>query len=309
MRIYSSILETIGNTPLVELRKMAAGLPARVLAKVESFNPAGSVKDRIGLAMIEAAEREGRLVPGRSVIIEPTSGNTGIGLAMAAAVKGYRLILTMPASMSLERRKLLAGLGAEIVLTEPSAGMQGAVDRAQELAEALPDSFIPNQFGNPANPEAHRRTTAEEIWRDTDGQVDVFVAAVGTGGTVTGVGQVLKRRKPEVRVVTLEPAASPVLSGGEAGPHGIQGIGANFLPEVVDLSVVDEILLVTDEDAKETSRAMAREEGILAGISAGANAWGALQVAARPEMAGKLVVFVVCDTGERYLSTDLYPEA
>ncbi len=308
MRIYGSILETIGNTPLVELRKLAAGLPGRVLAKMESFNPAGSVKDRIGLAMVEAAEREGRLVPGRSVIVEPTSGNTGIGLAMAAAVKGYRLILTMPSSMSLERRKLLAGLGAEMVLTEPSAGMQGSVDKARELAEALPDSFMPNQFGNPANPDVHRRTTAEEVWRDTEGRVDVFVAAVGTGGTVTGVGQALKQRKREVRVVALEPAASPVLSGGQPGPHGIQGIGANFLPEVLDLGVVDEILQVTEEEAKETSRAMAREEGILAGISAGANGWGALQVAARPEMDGKLVVFVVCDTGERYLSTDLYSE-
>jgi len=287
---------------------MAAGLPGRVLAKSENHNPCGSVKDRIGLAMIEAAEGEGKLVPGQSVIIEPTSGNTGIALAMAAAIKGYRLILTMPASMSVERRKLLAGLGAELVLTDPAEGMQGSVAKACELAAAMPNSFIPNQFGNPANPDIHRRTTAEEIWRDTDGQIAAFVAGAGTGGTVTGVGQVLKARNPKIRIITLEPTASPVLSGGAPGPHGIQGMGPNFMPEVLDLSVVDEIFQVADEKAKETARRLAREEGILAGISAGANAWVALQVAARPEMEGKFIVFIVCDTGERYLSTDLYPE-
>jgi len=287
---------------------MAAGLPGRVLAKSENHNPCGSVKDRIGLAMIEAAEGEGKLVPGQSVIIEPTSGNTGIALAMAAAIKGYRLILTMPASMSVERRKLLAGLGAELVLTDPAEGMQGSVAKACELAAAMPNSFIPNQFGNPANPDIHRRTTAEEIWRDTDGQIAAFVAGAGTGGTVTGVGQVLKARNPKIRIITLEPTASPVLSGGAPGPHGIQGMGPNFMPEVLDLSVVDEIFQVADEKAKETARRLAREEGILAGISAGANAWVALQVAARPEMESKFIVFIVCDTGERYLSTDLYPE-
>ncbi|MCD6352573.1 MAG: cysteine synthase A [Armatimonadetes bacterium] len=308
MRIFSSVLETIGNTPLVELERLAAELPGRVVAKMESRNPGGSIKDRIGLAMIEAAEAEGKLVPGQGVIIEPTSGNTGIGLAVAAAVKGYRLILTMPDSMSVERRKLLSALGAEIVLTPAAEGMQGAVARAVELTQSLAGAFMPNQFANPANPDVHRRTTAEEIWRDTDGQVAAFVAGVGTGGTVTGVGQALKQRKPDVLVVAVEPAASPVLSGGEPGPHGIQGIGANFVPEVLDRSVLDEIIQVADDDAKQTARRLATEEGILAGISAGANTWAALQIAAREDFRDRIIVAVLPDTGERYLSTDLFPE-
>lgn len=306
MGVFESILDTIGNTPLVALNRLAAGTKARVLAKLESFNPGGSVKDRIGLAMIEAAEREGRISPGRTVLIEPTSGNTGIALAMVAAVKGYRLILTMPASMSVERRQLLAGLGAEIVLTDPQMGMRGAVLKAEELFTELPEAFMPQQFRNPANPEMHRRTTAEEIWRDTEGSVDIFVAGVGTGGTVTGVGQVLKERKPSVKIVAVEPAKSPVLSGGQPGPHTIQGIGAGFVPEVLDRSVLDEIICVTEEDALATARKLARVEGIMAGISAGAAAWAALEVASRPESASKTVVVLLPDTGERYLSMGIY---
>jgi cysteine synthase A len=307
VRIATSVLDTIGNTPLIELRRLAAGLGARVVAKLESRNPGGSVKDRIGLAMIEAAEREGRIAPGRTTLIEPTSGNTGIALAMVAAVKGYRLILTMPETMSEERRRLLWALGAELVLTEGALGMAGAVQKAEQLAAQIEDAFIPQQFENPANPEIHRRTTAEEIWRDTDGQVDIFVGGVGTGGTITGVGQVIKARKPSCKCIAVEPAASPVLSGGAPGRHAIQGIGAGFVPAVLDRSVIDEIITVTDEDAKATARRLAREEGILAGISAGAAAWAALQVAARPEESGKLIVVVLPDTGERYLTTDLYP--
>jgi len=306
LKVFDSILGTIGNTPLVALDRLAAGSKARVLAKLESFNPGGSVKDRIGLAMIEAAEQEGLIAPDRTVLIEPTSGNTGIALAMVAAVKGYRLILTMPASMSLERRQLLAGLGAELVLTDPQTGMRGAVAKAEELLAELPDAFMPHQFRNPANPEVHRRTTAEEIWRDTEGTVDILVSGIGTGGTATGVGQVLKARKPSVQVVAVEPAKSPVLSGGQPGPHIIQGIGAGFVPEVLDRSVLDEILCVTEEDAVATARKLARTEGILAGISAGAAAWAALEVAARPENAGKTLVVVLPDTGERYLTMGLY---
>lgn len=306
MKVFDSILGTIGNTPLVALDRLAAGSKARVLAKLESFNPGGSVKDRIGLAMIEAAEQEGLIAPDRTVLIEPTSGNTGIALAMVAAVKGYRLILTMPASMSLERRQLLAGLGAELVLTDPQTGMRGAVAKAEELLAELPDAFMLHQFRNPANPEVHRRTTAEEIWRDTEGTVDILVSGIGTGGTATGVGQVLKARKPSVQVVAVEPAKSPVLSGGQPGPHIIQGIGAGFVPEVLDRSVLDEILCVTEEDAVATARKLARTEGILAGISAGAAAWAALEVAARPENAGKTLVVVLPDTGERYLTMGLY---
>jgi len=306
LKVFDSILGTIGNTPLVALDRLAAGSKARVLAKLESFNPGGSVKDRIGLAMIEAAERDGLIAPDRTVLIEPTSGNTGIALAMVAAVKGYRLILTMPASMSLERRQLLAGLGAELVLTDPQTGMRGAVAKAEELLAELPDAFMPHQFRNPANPEVHRRTTAEEIWRDTEGTVDILVSGIGTGGTATGVGQVLKARKPSVQVVAVEPAKSPVLSGGQPGPHIIQGIGAGFVPEVLDRSVLDEILCVTEEDAVATARKLARTEGILAGISAGAAAWAALEVAARPENAGKTLVVVLPDTGERYLTMGLY---
>jgi cysteine synthase A len=306
MKVAQSILDTIGNTPLVALDRLAAGCGARVVAKVESFNPCSSVKDRIGLAMIEAAEAAGRATPGITVLVEPTSGNTGIALAMAAAVKGYRLVLTMPASMSLERRQLLAALGAEIVLTPAEAGMRGAVVRAEELVAELPDALMPQQFANPANPEVHRRTTAEEVWRDTDGSVDIFVAGIGTGGTITGVGQVLKARKPSVRVVAVEPAKSPILSGGQPGPHRIQGIGANFVPEILDRGVLDEVVTVTDEDAIATARCLAQSEGILAGISSGAAAWAALQVASRPDAAGKLVVVVLPDTGERYLSMGIY---
>lgn len=304
--VFESILGTIGHTPLVALNRLAAGYNARVLAKVESFNPGGSVKDRIGLSMIEAAEREGRICPGRTVLVEPTSGNTGIALAMVAAVKGYRLILTMPANMSVERRQLLAGLGAEIVLTDPQQGMSGAVAKAEELLAELSDAFMPQQFRNPANPEVHRRTTAEEIWRDTEGSVDIFVAGVGTGGTVTGVGQVLKERKPWVKIVAVEPAKSPVLSGGQPGRHIIQGIGAGFVPDVLDRSVLDEVICVAEEEAVATARKLARVEGIIAGISAGAAAWAALEVASRPESAGKTVVVVLPDTGERYLSMGIY---
>ena len=304
-RYYQDLTEAIGRTPLVRLNRMAEGLHCTVLAKLESFNPGGSVKDRIGLSMIETAEAAGQL-KSTTTIVEPTSGNTGIGLAWVAAVKGYRLILTMPETMSVERRSLLAALGAEVVLTDGPQGMNGAIDRAREIVEEIGDAFMPLQFANPANPEAHRRTTAEEIWADTDGEVDIFVAGVGTGGTITGVGEVLKARKPGFRIVAVEPADSPVLSGGKPGPHMIQGIGAGFVPEVLNREVIDEIVTVTNEDAFATTRRLAREEGILAGISSGANAWAALEVAGRPESEGKKIVFVVCDTGERYLSTTLF---
>jgi cysteine synthase A len=307
MRIYENMTSLIGNTPLVKLNRVSEGCRATVAGKLEFYNPCASVKDRIGLAMIEAAEADGRLKPG-SVIIEPTSGNTGIGLVFAASVKGYKCILTMPESMSIERRQLLKGFGAELVLTPAAEGMGGAVKRAAELTAATPGAFMPQQFENPANPAVHRRTTAEEIWADTDGTVDMFVAGVGTGGTLTGVGEVLKSRKPGVRIVAVEPAASPVLSGGAPGRHAIQGIGAGFVPKVLDREIIDEIFLVENEQAYTMARRLLREEGICCGISSGANAHAAVELAKRPEMAGKLVVFVVCDTGERYLSTPLFTE-
>jgi cysteine synthase A len=307
-RIYDTLADTFGNTPLVRIQRLAAGLPATVVVKMESFNPAGSVKDRIGVAMIEAAERAGRLRPGVT-IVEPTSGNTGIALAFVAAAKGYPCILVMPETMTIERRNLLKAYGAQLVLTPGAEGMRGAIARANEIVARDPQRFyMPQQFENPANPEIHRRTTAEEIWRDTDGLVDVFVAAVGTGGTVTGVGRVLKERKPSVRVIAVEPDASPVLSGGTPGPHKIQGTGAGFVPPILDTGIYDEVIRVRDDDAIETARRAAREEGMLVGISAGANIWAALQVAARPEMRGKLIVTVGCDTGERYLSNPVFAE-
>jgi cysteine synthase A len=304
-RIYEDITQTIGNTPLVRLNRVTAGLRATVVAKLECFNPLSSVKDRIGVAMIEAAERAG-LIKENTIILEPTSGNTGIALAFVCAARGYRLTLVMPETFSVERRRLLRALGAELILTPGAEGMPGAVRKAEELAAADPRYFIPQQFKNPANPEIHRRTTAEEIWRDTDGQVDIVVAGVGTGGTITGVAEVIKARKPTFRAVAVEPARSPVLSGGQRGPHGIQGIGAGFIPEVLRLELVDEIVRVQDEDAKQMSRRLAKEEGMLVGISSGAAAWAALQVAARPENEGKLIVVILPDTGERYLSTDLF---
>lgn len=305
MRIYNDIIETIGNTPLVRLNRLTAGLQATVVAKVEAFNPLGSVKDRIGAAMIRAAEEAG-LIHEDTIILEPTSGNTGIALAAVCAARGYRLVLTMPETMSIERRRLLQALGAELILTPGAEGMAGAVRRAEEMAAKDNRYFIPQQFRNPANPAIHRRTTAEEIWRDTDGQVDIFVAGVGTGGTITGVAERLKQYKPWLLAVAVEPAASPVLSGGQRGPHKIQGIGAGFIPDVLRLDLVDEIIRVADDDAIATARQLAREEGILVGISSGAAAFAALQVAARPENAGRLIVVVLPDTGERYLSTELF---
>ncbi|MCE5252309.1 cysteine synthase A [bacterium] len=306
MMIYKDITQTIGNTPLVMLNRMAVP-DARVAVKLESFNPLSSVKDRIGLNMIVAAEQAGKIGPG-SVLVEPTSGNTGIALAFVCASRGYRLILTMPESMSLERRKLLAFLGAELVLTPAAEGMKGAIGKAEEIVGTTKNALMLNQFGNPANPEIHRITTAEEIWKDTDGGVDVFVAGVGTGGTVTGIGEVLKKKKPSLRVIAVEPSASPVLSGGKPGSHKIQGIGAGFVPDVLNREILDEIVMVTNEDAMETSRRLAREEGILVGISAGANVWAALRVAERPENHGKLIITIGCDTGERYLSTELFAQ-
>jgi cysteine synthase A len=306
MGMCKDVTEAVGNTPLVRLARVGRGLAGTVLGKLESSNPASSVKDRIGVAMIDAAERDGKLSPG-GTIVEPTSGNTGIALAMVAAARGYRLILTMPESMSVERRRLLKALGAELVLTPAAEGMTGAVRRAGELTTSTPGAFMPNQFANPANPEAHRRTTAEEIWRDTEGQVGAFVAGVGTGGTLTGVAGVLKERAKDVCIVAVEPADSPILSGGAPGRHGIQGIGAGFVPEVLRRDLVDEVIAVKTTDALETARRLAREEGVLVGISAGANVWAALQVAGRQEMAGRNVVTVLCDTGERYLSTELFP--
>jgi len=301
-RIHESIIDTIGHTPLVRINRLGGGLPGTVLVKLESFNPLSSVKDRIGAAMIRAAEEGGRLAPG-GTIIEPTSGNTGIALAFVAAARGYRLILTMPETMSMERRQLLRILGAELVLTEAARGMQGAVDKARELSESTPGAVMLQQFENPANPAAHVSSTALEIWNDTDGAVDVFVAGVGTGGTITGTARVLKEKKPGVRIVAVEPAESPMLSEGRPAPHKIQGIGANFVPAVLERGLIDEILTVTAEEAGEMTRRLAREEGILAGISSGAALTAALRVAARPEMAGKTIVTVLPDTGERYLST------
>jgi cysteine synthase A len=305
-RIYSNITWTIGNTPLVRLNRMTKGLHADVLVKVESFNPMGSVKDRIRLAMIEAAEREGKIKEG-TTIVEPTSGNTGIALAGVCAARGYKLILVMPETMTIERRKLLKALGAELVLTPGTEGMRGAVNKAEQMAADDPTLyFIPQQFRNPANPEVHRRTTAEEVWKDTDGKADVIVAGVGTGGTITGVAGVLKERKPTFKAIAVEPAESPVLSGGSPGPHRIQGIGAGFIPDVLQLDLVDEIIKVTGDNAAATARRLAKEEGILAGISSGAATYAALQVASREEMKGKMIVVILPDTGERYLSTDLF---
>ena len=307
-RIYDNLADTFGNTPLVKIPRINKGIAGTVLVKLESFNPAGSVKDRIGVSMIEAAEREGRLRPD-TVIIEPTSGNTGIALAFVAAAKGYPIILTMPETMTIERRNLLKAYGAQLVLTPGAEGMPGAIRRAKEIHDSDPTKyFMPQQFDNPANPEIHRRTTAEEIWRDTDGKVDVLVSAVGTGGTITGVGEVIKSRNPQFYVVAVEPDASPVLSGGKPGPHKIQGTGAGFVPSILNTHVYDEVIRVTNEDAIAMTRRAAREEGMLLGISAGANIWAALQVAARPQFAGKTIGTIGCDTGERYLSNPVFAE-
>lgn len=303
-RIYENITETIGNTPLVRINRMTKDSVAEVLAKLESFNPLSSVKDRIGVAMIEAGERDGILKKG-AVVIEPTSGNTGISLAFVCAAKGYRLTLTMPETMSTERRTLLKMLGAELVLTPGTEGMPGAIRKAEELVRQTPNAWMPQQFKNPANPEIHRRTTAEEIWKDTDGRVDIFVGGVGTGGTITGVVEVIKPRKPSFKAIAVEPTASPVLSGGKPGSHKIQGIGAGFVPEVLNTKLIDEIIQVTNENAFATSQRLAREEGVLCGISSGAALWAALEVSRRPENRGKLIVVVLPDTGERYLSTPL----
>lgn len=308
-KIAKNLTDLIGNTPLLELSNYnkANNLNSKVIAKLEYFNPAGSVKDRIGYAMIKDAEEKGR-INNDSVIIEPTSGNTGIGLAFVSAAKGYRLILTMPDTMSIERRNLLKALGAELVLTPGAEGMKGAIKKAEELAEQYPNSFIPQQFKNPANPEIHRKTTAEEIWRDTDGQVDIFIAGVGTGGTVTGVGEVLKQKNPNIKIVAVEPFDSPVLSGGNPGPHKIQGIGAGFVPDVFNESVIDEIFKVKNDEAFDTTRKLSKTEGLLVGISSGAATFAATQIAKRPENAGKTIVVLLPDTGERYLSTALFQE-
>ncbi|PKM83341.1 MAG: cysteine synthase A [Firmicutes bacterium HGW-Firmicutes-14] len=305
MKVIANIYELIGNTPLLRLNKMAEGTDAEILLKLESFNPGGSIKDRIGLNMVKRAEEKG-LLKADSVIIEPTSGNTGIALAYIAAAKGYRLILTMPDTMSIERRNILKAFGAEIVLTPGEKGMKGAVDRALEMADEYKDSFIPQQFANPANPEIHYLTTGEEIWEDTDGKVDIIVAGVGTGGTVTGAGKFLKERKKELKVIAVEPADSPVLSGGQPGPHKIQGIGAGFVPEVLQTELIDEIITVTNEQSFSITRRLAREEGILAGISSGAALYAAMEVARRPESRGKIIVTILPDTGERYLSTPVF---
>jgi cysteine synthase A len=306
-RIFSDITKTVGNTPLVELNRMAKGLDATVLLKLESFNPLSSVKDRIGVAMIEDAEKRGVLKK-NSTIIEPTSGNTGVALAFVAAAKGYKLILTMPDTMSIERRQLLAIFGAQLVLTPGAEGMKGAVKKAEELAKETPNAIILQQFNNPANPEIHRKATAEEIWVDTDGKVDILVAGVGTGGTITGISEVIKKRKKSFKAVAVEPDASPVLSGGAAGPHKIQGIGAGFIPQVLNRDIIDEVIRVTNDDAGSTARALAKSEGILVGISSGAALWAALEVAKRKENKGKTIVVIIPDTGERYLTTWLFQE-
>jgi cysteine synthase A len=307
MKIAQSITELIGNTPLVRIRRLSAGAPGDLVAKLEFYNPAHSVKDRIGLAMIEAAEKAGLIRPD-TVIVEPTSGNTGIALAMVCASRGYRCVITMPDTMSRERRQLLRAYGAELILTPGGEGMAGAIKKAEELAASDPRYFMPQQFKNPANPAIHRRTTGEEIWRDTDGQADILVAGVGTGGTITGVAQALKARKPSFRAVAVEPDASPVLSGGTKGPHPIQGIGAGFVPEVFDRGICDEVIRVKSDDALETARRAAREEGLLVGISSGAALWAGVEVARRPENAGKLIVAIVPSFGERYLSTALFAD-
>jgi cysteine synthase A len=305
MKIANSMTELVGNTPLVRLNRMTEGCLAEVVVKLEFYNPLSSIKDRIALNMIDEAERAGLIRPG-TVLVEPTSGNTGVGLAFVCAVRGYHLILTMPESMSVERRMLLAAMGAELVLTPAAKGMAGAVAEAERILSSMEDAFMPGQYVNPANPAMHERTTAEELWRDTDGRIDALVAGVGTGGTITGVGRTLKRRKEGFMAVAVEPAASPLLSQGTAGPHKIQGIGPNFVPEVLNRKVIDRIVTVTNEDAMATARVLAREEGILAGISSGANVWAALQLARESQMEGKLIVAIVCDTGERYLSTELF---
>lgn len=307
-QIYKDITKTVGNTPLVKLNHITEGLEATVVAKLESFNPLGSVKDRIGVNMIEDAEARGTVKEG-TVIIEPTSGNTGIGLAFVCAAKGYKLMLTMPDTMSLERRMLLKILGAELVLTPGTEGMPGAIRKAEELVGEIPNSFMPQQFRNPANPEIHRRTTAEEIWRDTDGDVDILVAGVGTGGTITGVSEAIKARKPAFKVVAVEPIGSPVLSGGKPGPHKIQGIGAGFIPDVMNTDIIDEIVKVDNDDAWSTARRLASEEGILCGMSSGAAVWAALEIGKQPRNKGKLIVVILPDTGERYLTTPLFEQA
>ncbi|WP_418002787.1 cysteine synthase A [Mycobacterium sp. PDNC021] len=304
-KIYANVTELVGRTPLVRLNRLTEGAGAQVVAKLEFYNPANSVKDRIGVAIVDAAEQSGELKPG-GTIVEATSGNTGIALALVGAARGYKVILTMPETMSLERRVMLRAYGAEIVLTPGAEGMAGAVARAKQILAETPNSVAADQFANPANPAIHEKTTAEEVWADTDGEVDIFVAGIGTGGTLTGVGHVLKARKPEVKIVGVEPVDSPILTGGQAGPHKIQGLGANFVPEVLDRSVYDEIIDVAFPDAIEVARALGTDEGILGGISAGANVWAALQLAKRPENAGKLIVVIVPDFGERYVSTALY---
>lgn len=307
MKPYADVIKIVGGTPLVRLNRIAEGAMAEIYAKLEFQNPLGSVKDRIGKAMIEAAEADGKIGP-RTTIVEPTSGNTGIALAFVCAIKQYPLILTMPETMSQERRKLLKHLGAQLVLTPGKEGMKGAIAKAREILQETGDAFMPDQFSNPANPEVHRRTTAEEIWRDTDGKVDIFVAGVGTGGTITGVSEVLKNRKPGCKVVAVEPEASPVLSGGSAGPHKIQGIGAGFIPAVLNTAILDEIVTVGNDNAFETARKLAKMEGILCGISSGAAVWAALQIARKPENRGKQIVVMLPSTGERYISTELFAE-
>jgi cysteine synthase A len=304
--IFENMAAAVGYTPLVKLNRLGSG-GARILVKLESKNPCGSVKDRIALSMIETAEEQG-LIDSDTIIIEPTSGNTGIGLAFTCACKGYQLVLAMPESMSVERRKLLKLFGARLVLTPASEGMSGAIKRAEELMKEYPKTFMPQQFKNPANPAVHRETTAQEIWVDSDGKIDILVAGIGTGGTITGCGEFFKKRKAEIKIIGVEPSASPVLSGGEAGPHKIQGIGAGFVPDVLNRDIIDEILQVDNEDAIETARRLARKEGIMSGVSGGANVWSAIQVSNRPENEGKTIVTFICDTGERYISTDMYEQ-